>query len=75
LAFVATAVQMTNRPTTRATRLCLAIGVGIVFFVVVLFAPYLMPGRHKDNVFGATWIGLAMALATFGVANRANRDS
>ena len=49
----------------------LAIGAGIVCFViVVLFAPYLMPGGHKDNVFGATWIGLAMALATFGVVNR-----
>jgi peptidoglycan/LPS O-acetylase OafA/YrhL len=48
----------------------LAIGAGIVaFVVVVLFAPYLTPGGHKDNVFGATWIGLAMALATFGVAN------
>jgi peptidoglycan/LPS O-acetylase OafA/YrhL len=49
----------------------LAIGAGsALFVVVVLFAPYLMPGGHSDNVFGAAWIGLAMALATFGVVNR-----
>jgi peptidoglycan/LPS O-acetylase OafA/YrhL len=49
----------------------LAIGAGIVLFVVLTqFAPYLLPGGRKDNVFGATWIGLAMALATFGVVNR-----
>jgi peptidoglycan/LPS O-acetylase OafA/YrhL len=49
----------------------LAIGAGSALFViVVLFAPYLLPGGRNDNVFGTTWVDLAMALITFGVVNQ-----
>ena len=48
----------------------LVIATGAALFVnVVLFAPYVLPGGRNDNVFGATWIALAMALITFGVVN------
>jgi peptidoglycan/LPS O-acetylase OafA/YrhL len=48
----------------------LAIGAGSALFViVVLFAPYLLPGGRNDSVFGPTWVDLAMALVTFGVVN------
>jgi peptidoglycan/LPS O-acetylase OafA/YrhL len=48
----------------------LAIGAGSAIFVIVLlFAPYLLPGGWNDNVFGTTCVDLAMALITFGVVS------
>lgn len=49
-------------------RLAILAGCGL-FVVVVLFAPYLLPGGRNDNVFSETWIDSGLGLVTFGVAN------
>ncbi|MFY9627414.1 MAG: acyltransferase [Methylocystis sp.] len=63
-----------NLPERINPRLLIGAGASL-FAIVIVFAPFLLPGASEDNVFGATWIDFALALVTFGVVHRGAEPS